>query len=619
MPLTAMLGIAFLLLALAAGFLMMRLWGYPYDEATHTSAAPKSLILLHRLLGYVFAVIYVVMMWKMVPRLWNYAGELPTRSVLHAMLGFGIGILLVVKVAILRGFPAFRKYVPLLGMSIMGGTVLMLALPLSMVGWEWSLSRRAGDSAARERVRSGLLGLGGVEAERAPFLALPESIALGRATLWNRCTQCHDIRTVLQRPRSAAEWRSTVRTMAVRSRDRRQIGPEEELLVTAYLIAARGRDGDPPRISVVPPTPAIPEAARAPATPAAETTAPPSTSPAAASPSEETAPSQSVAVPTAAPVVESTVRPAASAVNHSAVGTILATRCAHCHAGGSAPRGLSLESVEHLLAGGSSGAVVVAGDPAASEIIRRVRGESVPRMPLDGPPFLSDEEIIVMENWVRALGGGAPTTEATPTAIPSTAASTAQPTAGSMATRAATPMAAAPTAAAEPRPGEPVTWAHVRTIFGQNCARCHAPQGILGGPPEGLILTQWEMVFRTPERPVVIPGNPDASPLLRHVTGQESPRMPFDGPPYLNDGQISLIHRWIADGARDENGSPGPSPAGREVRLEGTLTAQWAVDGTPFRVSGGTEVRDARVGSRVEVRATVQSDGSLLAHRVRGR
>ena len=104
---SAILGLIFLGLANASVFLMFKLWGYPFNKETHKSEAPPSLMLLHRFIGYAYAILYVFMMWHMVPRLWNYQVELPPRTVAHLMLGITIGVLILVKIAILRFFPAF--------------------------------------------------------------------------------------------------------------------------------------------------------------------------------------------------------------------------------------------------------------------------------------------------------------------------------------------------------------------------------------------------------------------------------------------------------------------------------------------------------------------------------
>src|SRR5262245_8538332 len=50
----------------------------------------------------------------------------------------------------------------------------------------------------------------------------------------------------------------------------------------------------------------------------------------------------------------------------------------------------------------------------------------------------------------------------------------------------------------------------------------------------------------------VIPGDPDNSYLVQKVVGAAGitgRRMPQNGPPYLTDGQIAILKRWIAIGA----------------------------------------------------------------------
>ena len=51
----------------------------------------------------------------------------------------------------------------------------------------------------------------------------------------------------------------------------------------------------------------------------------------------------------------------------------------------------------------------------------------------------------------------------------------------------------------------------------------------------------------------VVPGNPDASYLLNKVLGTDivGDRMPRLGP-YLSDGQIRIIRRWIELGAKND-------------------------------------------------------------------
>ena len=63
---SAILGTSFLVVGCAAVFLMFHLWGYPFDKATRTSAAPPGLMRLHRVLGWIYVLLYIVMMVEMV-------------------------------------------------------------------------------------------------------------------------------------------------------------------------------------------------------------------------------------------------------------------------------------------------------------------------------------------------------------------------------------------------------------------------------------------------------------------------------------------------------------------------------------------------------------------------
>jgi hypothetical protein len=78
---------------------------------------------------------------------------------------------------------------------------------------------------------------------------------------------------------------------------------------------------------------------------------------------------------------------------------LFAQRCLPCHAAGEHPAGgLSLDSRESLLQGGSRGPAIVAGRPEESLLIRALRQTSNLRMPPGGK--LGDAEIAILANWV---------------------------------------------------------------------------------------------------------------------------------------------------------------------------------------------------------------------------
>lgn len=89
------------------------------------------------------------------------------------------------------------------------------------------------------------------------------------------------------------------------------------------------------------------------------------------------------------------------------------------------------------------------------------------------------------------------------------------------------------------------------------CVSCHTDQG--HSPAGGLNLAAdpYSVLVgvASRERPAlmrVAPGDPENSYLVQKLQGASGiggARMPQSGPPYLTDGQILVIKRWIALGA----------------------------------------------------------------------
>ena len=283
----------------------------------------------------------------------------------------------------------------------------------------------------------------------------------------------------------------------------------------------------------------------------------------------------------------------AATTGYDDIAPILSANCIVCHSGQAAAAGLQLDSYDSILEGSSRSAVVKAGDAENSELIRRVRGTSQPRMPMTGPPFLTDGEVASLERWID--GGLQP-------AAPGAAASAVQQ--GPL----------------RPAAGEPVTYRHVAPIFARRCAKCHTDNGAMGRPPEGYRLTSHAATVAAGDRVRVIPGNAAASELVRRIRGQSRPRMPFDGPPYLDEEEIRLIEDWITQGARDSEGEKAPIPVGARVRLHGRLEAGNRLDGVQLIIGRGTRIdKNPRPGDYVQVRGRVDQAGSIQVERLRRR
>lgn len=238
----AKLGMLFLALGFAATFLMYWLWGYPFDKETRTSEAPKWAMWLHRFLGYSFLVTYVAIMWHMVPRLWEYQVEFPARTVAHILLGFTVGFLLLIKVCIRRFFRHFEEWMPVLGTTILLCTVLLLALSVPIVFKEHMLSQASpgGSAFSQQNIERVSKLMERVElpagVDRAS-LASKENLQLGRNVLVSNCVKCHDLRTILTKPRTPRNWHKTVVRMGEKPALFEPITAQEQLAVTTYLVA----------------------------------------------------------------------------------------------------------------------------------------------------------------------------------------------------------------------------------------------------------------------------------------------------------------------------------------------------------------------------------------------
>ena len=238
----AVLGLVFLGLSTASTFLMFKLWGYPFDHEKLKSAAPPALMFIHRLIGYLYLAIYLYLMAQMLPRMWNYQVEFPARTVAHLMLGMSIGVLLIIKISIVRFFKHMEStMVPLLGTALLFCTALLIGLSVPFALRE-TLSRQVSGQSVfsnenRARVERLLTAAGLPDSAPLDELASVEALTGGRDVLLRQCVQCHDLRTILMRPRTPENWVKTVTRMAERSQLWDPIAERDQWITSAYLIA----------------------------------------------------------------------------------------------------------------------------------------------------------------------------------------------------------------------------------------------------------------------------------------------------------------------------------------------------------------------------------------------
>jgi Protein of unknown function (DUF1553)/Protein of unknown function (DUF1549)/Planctomycete cytochrome C len=94
----------------------------------------------------------------------------------------------------------------------------------------------------------------------------------------------------------------------------------------------------------------------------------------------------------------------------------------------------------------------------------------------------------------------------------------------------------------------------IRPVLAGTCLRCHGGVRELAGLHLGDPVRATSPIRRDrgrgarAETTAIVPGNPEASELMRRITADESERMPPDGEP-LTPEQVEHFRRWIAEGA----------------------------------------------------------------------
>jgi hypothetical protein len=89
------------------------------------------------------------------------------------------------------------------------------------------------------------------------------------------------------------------------------------------------------------------------------------------------------------------------------------------------------------------------------------------------------------------------------------------------------------------------------------CVLCHAgptPAGGLNLSTDAYSALVNKPSTRKPGAILVVPGDPESSYLYQKLEGSPGIvglRMPRNGPPFLTDGQIQVIERWIEEGAKN--------------------------------------------------------------------
>ena len=203
---------------------------------------------------------------------------------------------------------------------------------------------------------------------------------------------------------------------------------------------------------------------------------------------------------------------------------IFRQHCLQCHSDQARQGGLSLESLERVLAGGDSGSVVVAHKPLESRLLVLINSGG---MPMGGEP-LEAGAIEVVRRWIEAGMPGE------------------------------TPEAPLPATAPPVREREVMA-----AILGAKCLPCHGRRRQEAGLD---LRTREDLLKGGKSGPAIVPGKPEESLLVRRIQAQEMP------PPQLQEQfsvrgltsvEFEKVQAWIAAGAPPDPEKPPETDPGR--------------------------------------------------------
>jgi len=202
------LALLFLVVGFSAFVIMMaRVGGWPVLPLDAENARR-----LHRVLGWLFVVLYLVVFVGMLYRVTQYWELWPAHVAIHVTLAFTLFVLLALKVFIPRHAPGLGKY--LFGL---GAAVFLCSFVLVWI------------TAGHFLIHT-TRGMPYVRAN-----TLPENLVdprMGLDLVITKCSTCHFLRDVMI-PRQTWEWESIVNRMVTRAAPR--ISPDEATQVLSYL------------------------------------------------------------------------------------------------------------------------------------------------------------------------------------------------------------------------------------------------------------------------------------------------------------------------------------------------------------------------------------------------
>lgn len=211
---TSLLSLLFVFSGLMASLIMLNLTGNPRDRGKGSVRLRR----LHRLLGYIFILLFAVNFVFMAKRLPVVATPL---AAIHAALAFSLLPLLLFKVAIARWFKRLYPQLTALGLSVF---VLAFVMVSVVAGIHLLPSKQSVPPISAD-VSGDMLD----STQAAEILE-------------NRCSRCHTLEKVEEAKKSLDEWRDTIDRMRGYVNDPQFLTESDAELLAVHLAQRESRE-----------------------------------------------------------------------------------------------------------------------------------------------------------------------------------------------------------------------------------------------------------------------------------------------------------------------------------------------------------------------------------------
>ena len=233
---------------------------------------------------------------------------------------------------------------------------------------------------------------------------------------------------------------------------------------------------------------------------------------------------------------------------------ILRANCVRCHGPAVATRQLKLNTLQGVLEGSASGAILVPGSPHKSKLYEMV---SQGLMPADKPGSVSSDDVATIRRWIETV--------------------TASELRGA-------------------REAAPVTENEVVAVMWMHCTPCHGPHLQEAGLD---LRTRASMLQGGESGPAIAPGSPERSLIVEKIRAGEMPppeRYQEAGTPPVSKASLEKLAAWIGQGAPREETKPDVGPIESDPLVSDQDREFWAFQppkgATPPSVASSDLVRN---------------------------